>query len=698
MTVSQKWRKDMKKIAIWICRHKTLIAILSILALIPAALGMQATRINYDILVYLPDQIETMKGQEILTDDFNMGSFSTVIVDHMSAKDVLKLEDSFRNIEGVEKVASINDITGTSIPKSFIPKDLLNKVSKGDSQLMLVTFKGSISSDETLHAVKQMRSITDKHTKIGGMSAMVLDTQLTANKEIAIYVCVAVVLCLIVLMLALDSWLAPILLLGNIGLAILYNMGSNYFLGEISYITKAISAVLQLGVTTDFSIFLYHKYEKCKQCYATNNEAMSEAISETVLSVAGSSFTTIAGFLTLCVMSLTLGADIGIVMAKGVVFGLFSVIVIFPAYLLLFDRFLQKTTHQKLLPSFDGVSAFITKHYKVILAIFIVLSVPATYGNAHTPVYYNLNKSLPADLDSSIANEALKDDYNIVSPQIILVDKDLSTNKVQELVKKMKDIKGIDMALSGASLAEYGMNEDHLPQEIRSIYQNGEHQAIMINSRYGTATDELNSQINRINELVKQYDKDGIVAGEGPLMKDMVEIADHDFKVVNMISIAVIFIIMVFVLKSLLLPLILVIAIEFAIMVNMAIPYYTGNTLPFIASIVIGTIQLGATIDYAILLTTKYLELRKNHLGKKDAVKEALCECSESIFVSGLCFFAATCGVGFISKLDMIASICTLLSRGALISMATVIGILPALLIVFDRAIMKTTLGCKGEN
>ena len=686
----------MKKVASFICKHKLFIVLCSLFALIPAVLGMQATKINYDILVYLPDDIETMKGQDILTEDFNMGSFSTVIVDGMKPKEILALEEEFKTIEGVEKAISVSDITGTTFPIQMLPENIAEKVSKGDSQLMLVTFHDSISSDETLAAVEQMRSITDKHCKIGGMSAMVLDTQQIADQEILIYIAAAVVLCLIVLMLSLDSWLAPLLLLGNIGLAILYNMGTNYFLGEISYITKAISAVLHLGVTTDFSIFLYHKYEKSKQLYATNNEAMSAAIQETTLSVAGSSFTTIAGFLTLCTMSLTLGADIGLVMAKGVIFGIFSVLVIFPAYLLLFDPLLQKTAHVKWLPSISRISDFTVKHYRKILLVFIILCVPALYGNANTEVYYNLNKSLPDDLSSSIANEELKETYHIVSPSIILVDDSLKPSEIEQLSKELNALDGIDMTLSSALFSEYGISESMLPQSIRSIYQNGDYQAILINSTYETATNELNAQIDEVNKIVKRYDAHGIVAGEGALMKDMVEIADHDFQVVNSISIAVILIIMIFVLKSFLLPIILVAVIEFAIMANMAISFYLGTTLPFIASIVIGTIQLGATIDYAILLTNNYLNLRKSGVEKKQAVGDALKESCDSIFVSALCFFAATCGVGFISKLDMIASICTLLSRGAIISMGTVMIILPALLIVFDKIVLKTTKGFKG--
>lgn len=685
----------MKKIASFICKHKVLITLCSLLAMIPAVLGMQATRINYDILVYLPEDIETMKGQDILTKDFNMGSFSTVIVDGMSPKQVLALEEDFKTIDGVEKAISINDLTGTAFPLSMLPNDIVEKVSKGDSQLMLVTFHDSISSDETLDAVSQMRQMTNQHCKIGGMSAMVLDTQHIANQEILIYISVAVILCLIVLMLALDSWVAPLLLLGNIGLAILYNMGTNVFLGQISYITQSISAVLQLGVTTDFSIFLYHRYEKEKQTFQDNNQAMIEAIQSTFLSVTGSSFTTIAGFLTLCTMSLTLGADIGIVMAKGVVFGIFSVLVIFPAYLLLFDPILKKTHHRRFLPTIASIRHFTVKHYRSILVIFILLCIPAIYGNANTKVYYNLNKSLPESLASSIANEDLKETYDIVSPSIILVDKDIPTYQIQALSKDLEAIDGIDLVISSGLLNDLGLSEHMLPESITSIYKNGDYQALLINSTYETATNELNAQIDQVKAIVKDYDNHGIVAGEGALMKDMVEIADHDFKVVNFISIFVILLIMVVVLKSWLLPIILVAVIEFAIMANMSISYYLGTTLPFIASIVIGTIQLGATIDYAILLTNSYLNERRLGHDKKQAVSNALKESCDSIFVSALCFFAATCGVGMISKLDMIASICTLLARGAIISMITVMVILPTLLIVFDSLIIKTTKGGK---
>lgn len=688
----------MKKLGDFVCKNKIAIIVISFLLLIPTFIGIYKTKINYDILVYLPEDIETVKGQQILTDEFNMGAFSTVIVENMSPKDILKLEDKIRTIDGVEKVISVNDITGTTIPKEMLPSEVIDKVSKENADLMLITFTESTSSDQTLEAIEEIRAITDASTKIGGMSAMVLDTMELSNQEITAYVVIAVILCIIVLMLSLDSYLVPFLLLGNIGMAILFNMGTNVFLGDISYITKAISSVLQLGVTTDFSIFLYHKYENAKKKAKNNHQAMSEAICETLTSVLGSSLTTIAGFLALCTMNLTLGKDIGLVMAKGVLMGVICVVTLFPALLLVFDKAIEKTKHPSIVPRFKHIKNFTLKHYKIIFVIFLILLFPAIYGNSHTNVYYNLDKSLPEDLASSIANSELKEKFNIVSPEIILIDSNLKNNQVNEMIDQIKEIDGIDLVLSASSLSDLGIPEQMISEEVKSIFENDHYQMIFVNSIYSPATTELNHQITEVNKIVKEYDEDAIVAGEGPLMKDLVEISDQDFKNVNYASIAVIFVIMLLVLKSFSLPVVLIAGIEFAIFINMAVPYYTGTTIPFIASIVIGTIQLGATIDYAILMTTKYLEERKKGKNKKKAMEIALDNSLNSIFVSGLCFFAATFGVGIYSKLEMIGSLCTLISRGAIISMLVVMTILPSLLLIFDQLICKTSLGFKKER
>ena len=525
------------------------------------------------------------------------------------------------------------------------------------------------------------------------MTAMVVDTMELSDQEITAYVLIAVVLCLIVLIFATDSYMVPIFLLGNIGMAILYNLGSNIFLGQISYITKAITAVLQLGVTTDFSIFLYHKYEDEKKKNDDKKKAMENAINETFKSVIGSSLTTIAGFLALCSMDLTLGKDIGIVMAKGVLFGLLCVLIIFPSLLLLFDKPIEKTKHKNFMPKFDKLINVIIKRRNIVLIIFVLLIIPAIYGNKNVGVYYKLDKSLPNYLGSSIANSRLKDEYNIVSPEVVLLDKNIKKEKVEELVNELKEVKGIDLVLSPRTLTN--LPTEIMPDDVESIMDSDKYQLIIVNSTYEIASDELNKQVGVVNDIVKKYDKKAIVAGEGPLMKDLTVIADHDFKMVNYASILVIFILMLIVLKSIGLPIILIVTIEFAIFVNMAIAYYTGTTLPFIASIVVGTIQLGATIDYAILMSTTYLKERTKEKNKELAMKNTLYSSVPSIFISALCFFGATFGVSVYSKIDMIGSICTLLSRGAIISMLVVIFILPALLLLFDKLIMKTTKNMK---
>lgn len=674
----------------FVCKHRKTILILSLLLLIPSVIGMAMTRINYDILVYLPEDIETIQGENILSEDFNMGAFSMVVVENMKTKEIVQLENKMKEIDNVEKVIGIADIVGTSIPTEMIPNEIKDKIYKDGDTVLLVTFKDSISSDTTMQTIETLREITDEQCKISGMSATILDTRNLSNSEIAIYVIIAVLLCIIILQIALDSYVAPIFLLLNIGIAILYNMGTNIFLGQISYITKAISAVLQLGVTMDFAIFLYHSYKTEQENYQDKNEAMAHAISKTMVSVVGSSLTTIAGFLALCSMNLTLGKDIGIVMAKGVLLGVISVISILPTMLLTFDKLIEKTRHKEIMPKFTGIKNFTIKHYKAIIIIFIIILPIAVYGYTHTEVYYNLDKSLPDTLKSVEANHALQEKFNVVSAEVLLVDTDIPDYKLNEMLTKIEEVDGIEWTLGYPKVAEV-IPSNVLPEDISSIFKNDDYQMIIINSKYEMATDELNEQITRINEIVKQYDNKAILAGEGPLMKDLVEISDHDFNSVNVVSIAVIFIIMILVLKSISLPVILIIVIEFAIFINMGIPFFTNTTLPFVASIVIGTIQLGATIDYAILITTKYISNRKSGKNKKEAVDEALGSSINSIIVSGLCFFGATFGVGAYSKIEMIGSLCSLMSRGAIISMVVVITVLPAFLILLDKLICKTT-------
>lgn len=688
----------MHKVAKAICKHRKLILIIALLLLIPSIIGMKATRINYDILVYLPEDIETIKGENILSEDFDMGGFSVVLLEDMSTKDIIKLEEKIRKIDNVEKVASIADVLGSNIPVEMLPDDIKDKAYKDNETLMLVTFKEQISSDATMNSVEELRKITDEHCKISGMTATVLDTRNLSDSEVVIYVIIAVILCLIVLELALDSYIAPVLLLLNIGIAILYNMGTNIFMGQISYITKAISAVLQLGVTMDFAIFLYHSYMQEKETIKDNNEAMANAISKTFVSVLGSSLTTIAGFLALCSMNLTLGKDIGIVMAKGVLLGVISVVTILPAMILELNNLIEKTKHKEILPKFTKVKNFVMKHYKAIVVAFLIILPVAFYGYQNTKIYYNLDKSLPTTLDSVVANTELKDKFNMTSMELLLVDKDMPDYEVNKMVEEIEKVEGIEWTLDYSKIGSMGVPKEALPEDIVSIFQSDKYQMILINSKYEMATDELNAQVETINQIIKKYDENAILAGEGPLMKDLVEISNHDFNSVNTVSIAIIFVIMIVVLKSISLPVILIAVIEFAIFINMGIPYYTNTVLPFIASIVIGTIQLGATIDYAILITTKYITARKEGKDKKEAIDGALGTSIGSIIVSGLCFFGATFGVGAYSKIEMIGSLCTLMSRGAIVSMVCVIAVLPSFLMIFDKLICKTTIGMRKIN
>ena len=688
----------MKRFGDFICNHKWLIIIVAFVLMIPSIIGYVFTDINYDILVYLPSDIETLKGEHILTDDFNMGAFSMVVAENMASKDVIKLENKFRNIDGVEQVISINDLTGTTIPKEVIPIELREKMIHEDSTLILVTFSNSTSDDLTLEAVSEMRKIADNNVKIGGMSAMVLDTKELFNSEMLFYVIIAVILCIIVLEISLDSFVVPILLMGNIGIAILFNMGSNILLGNISYITKAIASVLQLGVTTDFSIFLYHKYERLKKVKNNNNEAMSEAIKDTFISVFGSSLTTIAGFLALCTMNLTLGRDIGIVMAKGVLIGVICVLTVFPSLLLVFDHLIESTKHKVILPEFDHIKDFVLKHYKFIFVVFLILLIPAYFAQSKTEVYYKLDESIPDNYGYSVATKTLKEEYGMNSQAMILINKNLENYKINEMVGKIEQLDGIDLVISSSSLSKFGITDEMVPDNLKILYQTDKYKMILVASNYEIATDELNAQVNEVNDIIKDYDKNAIFAGEGPLMKDLVKTTDEDFKNVNYTSIGVIFVIMMLVLKSISLPVLLVSAIEFAIFINMGVPYFTGTELPFIASVVIGTIQLGATIDYAILMTTKYLEERKNGRRKEKAIKLALDSSTTSIFVSAMCFFAATIGVGIVSKIDMIGSLCTLMARGAIISMLVVVMVVPSILLIFDKLIMMTTYLKRGEN
>lgn len=676
----------MKKFSEFICKNRVLVLIVSFALLILSFVGMKLTKINYDILVYLPDDIETIKGQNILTDEFNMGAYAMVITDNLKADEILKVEEEMRKVDGVNKVVSLYDALGTDFPIEVLPDDIRSHLNKDNSNLLLVTFEESTSSEKTIDAVRELRTLSDNY-KIGGMSSMVLDTMDLSNSEIAIYIVIAVVLCLVVLAFSLDSYLVPVLLLLNIGMAIMYNMGTNIFLGEISYITKALVAVLQLGVTTDFSIFLYHSYEN-KKNKMSKEKAMEEAISETFTSVTGSSLTTIAGFLVLCLMNLTLGKDLGIVMAKGVLLGLVSVLTVFPALLLTFDKYISKTSHKVIIKPFNKVNNFIVKHYIAIFIIFLLLLFPMYKANSKVEVYYKIDETLPKTLESISSNEEIKEKFNIVSPEIILIDKNIKSDKLSELTKKLDSLDGVNLVLSKSKITDLGLMEDMIPEEINSILNNDKYTVIFVNSLYEVASDELNDQITEINKVVKSYDKDAIVAGEGALMKDLITISDEDFNNVNTWSVICILFILIIILRRVALPILLVMTIEFAIFINLGISYFKGSVLPFVAPITLGTIQLGATIDYAILLTTTYLKNRKT-MSKEEAIKDTLKYTSTSIIVSAMCFFAATFGVGVYSDLEMVGSLCSLISRGAVISMLVVLIVLPSVLLTFDKILIK---------
>ena len=670
----------MIKFGKFICKNKKLILIISFIFLIFSFIGMSLTKINYDILVYLPNDIETIKGQNILSDDFDMGAFSIAIIDNAKSKDILKIEDEIKKVEGVNNVMSVYDVFGTSIPIEILPNNLLDKVNKDNSNIIFITYEGSTSSESTLNAINEIRNLNDK-IKLGGMSSLVIDTMELSQKEIVIYIVIAVILCTVVLTLALDSYIVPYLLLINIGFAIMFNMGTNIFLGEISYITKALVAVLQLGVTTDFSIFLYHSYES-KKGKMKNEDAMVEAIKETFTSVLGSSLTTIAGFLVLCTMQLTLGKDLGIVMAKGVLLGVITVLTLFPSLLLMFDKLVTKTKHKEFIPNFTKLNKFVIKFNKPIFIIFLILLIPMYLAYSKVETYFKIDRSLPKTIESIKTNNRLKNDFGFVSTEMILIDKNLKKDDVNSIIKEVESVDGIDFVLSYSNINT----------EIVDLFKSDKYELLLVNSKYDVATNELNEQISLVNNIVKKYDKNAIVAGEGPLMKDLITISNQDFNNVNYSSIICIFIILFFVLRSLSLPILLISAIEFAIFTNMSFSYFSGTVLPFVAPIVIGTIQLGATIDYAILISTTYLENRKTEKNKEKAMLTTLNYAGTSIFISGMCFFAATFGVGIYSDLEMVGSLCALISRGALISMAVVITILPSILLIFDKLIMKTTL------
>ena len=683
----------MIKFGKWIAKHKVLIVIISMLLLIPSFLGMAATRVNYDILSYLPDSLETVEGQDIMVDEFGMGAFSMVVVEDMELKDVAKLKEKFQDVEHVKDVLWYDSVADLSIPVIMIPDKFKDGFFNGDATMMIALFDDTTSSDAAMEAVTDMRKIANEQCFISGMSGVVTDIKNIALQEMPIYVVIAACLSLLVLLLAMDSLVIPVLFLLSVGLAVVYNLGSNIFLGEVCYITKSLTAVLQLGVTMDYSIFLLNSFEAYKKKYDTKDRAMAHAIADTFKSVAGSSVTTIAGFLALCVMTFALGRDMGIVMAKGVVIGVICCVTVLPAMILVFDGVIEKTKHKPLIRSMDKPSGFITKHYKVWLLIFLIFLYPAVYGNNHTQIYYNIDKSLPATLDSNVSNEKLKEDFDMSTVHMVLLKNGLDSKEKTQMLDQIDKVDGVKWSLGMNSLIGPTFPESMIPSNIKEMLQSDNYEVQFICSEYSSATDECNAQLDEIQKIVKKYSPESMVIGEAPLMKDLQDTTDVDLQRVNILSMAAIFVIILFVFKSISLPFILLAVIEFAIFVNMAIPYYQGVTLPFVASIVIGAIQLGATVDYAILMTSNYQKQR--HLGKtkKEAISIAHKFSMKSIIVSGCSFFAATFGVALYSKVDMIGAICTLLARGAVISTIVVLLVLPAMFMVFDPIIVHTSKG-----
>lgn len=683
----------MIRIGKWITKHKNIILILTVLLLIPAAFGYVSTRVNYDVLSYLPESLETVKGQDIMVDEFGMGAFSMIIVEDMDMKDAVKLENKLEKIDHVKDVLFYDDALDISVPTEMIPEDLRKAFFNGDAKMMIAFFDSTTSTDETMGAIEKIRSTVSSNVYASGMSGVVTDIKNLALEEMPVYVVVASVLSLIVLLITMESVVSPLIFLATIGISIVFNLGSNLFLGEISYITQALAAVLQLAVTMDYSIFLLESYEANKLRYPGDNKrAMAHAIANTFKSVSSSSVTTIAGFIALCFMTFKLGTNIGVVMSKGVVIGVVACVTILPAMILTFDKAIEKTSHKALIPSLDNVSHFIVKHHWAALIVFAILLAPAAYGNSNYEIYYNLDTSLPKDIPSAKANEQLKENFDMSSIHMILLQDGLTAKEKNEMLSKVKKVDGVKWVLGLDSIVGPNLPDSLIPDKIKTMLKTDNYELQFVCSDYASATDESNAQIHSIDKIVKSYQKKGMVIGEAPLMKDLSDVTNVDLENVNIISIAAIFIIILITFKSISIPIILVSVIEFAIACNMAVPYYTHTSLPFVASIVIGTIQLGATVDYAILMTNRYHKERTiRKRSKKDAIIIAHQTSIKSILTSGLCFFAATFGVSLYSRIDMIGAICTLLARGAVISMVVVICILPAMLWIFDGVIIRSS-------
>ena len=691
----------MIKLSKAIVKHRVLILIIAAVLIIPSVIGMAGTRINYDMLSYLPDDIETIEGQDILLKDFGKGAFSFVIVDGMEDKDISKLRGKLEKIDNVDSVIWYDSLMDISVPKEVLPDEIYNAFNSGDSTVMAVFFKTSTSADETMQAIKEIRKTAGKSCFVTGMSAVVTDLKDLCEHEEPIYVGLAVLLCCAAMMLFMDNWIVPFVFLLSIGSAILLNLGTNYFLGEISYITKALAAVLQLAVTMDYSIFLWHSYEEQKARYSGDKQrAMAHAIKATISSVFGSSVTTIAGFIALCFMSYTLGLDLGVVMAKGVLLGLIGCITTLPALILVFDKPLEKTMHKPLMPPLNALTGFVVKRSWIFILVFALLVVPASvcYNRANKEVYYDMTQSIPDDMECAIANSKLKDEFAVGSTHMLLVSADTDGKSIRNMMSEMEKTGGVKYVLGLESVVGSLIPEEVIPDSVKNILQSENWKLYIINSEYTTASDEVNAQISELNKILKKYDEAGMLIGEAPCTKDMIDITNHDFQVVNTISIAAIFIIIAIVLKSVSLPIILVAVIELAIFINLGIPHLTGTSMPFIAPICISTIQLGSTVDYAILMTTRYKRERSRGEDKRSSVATALKTSIPSITVSALGFFAATFGVAVYSDVDLISSLCNLMARGAIISMFCVIFILPAMFMLFDKVICATSIGFKPKN
>lgn len=689
----------MQKFGRGVVKLRVPILIVSVLLLIPSIFGFLSTRINYDILSYLPSDIETMKGQDIMLDEFGKGGFSLVMLDGMDDKDVEKVKEKIEKVDHVCDVLWYDTLADVSLPKEVLPDDIYDFFNTDNSTMMAVFFDEATSADGSLEAVKEIRSIAGEQCFVSGMSSVVEDIKDLTMQEAPMYVVIAVILTSIILALTMDSFLIPLFFMLSVGMAIIYNMGTNFIQGEISFITEALAAVLQLAVTIDYSIFLWHSYKEEKEKHpGDNKEAMAVAIGKTITSVVSSSITTVAGFLALCFMSYELGMDMGIVMAKGVVIGVICCITVLPSMILVFDKALEKTMHKDLVPSLEKPSKFIIKHHAAFIVLFIVVLIPAVYGQINTNVYYNLTDTLPKDLNSVIANTKLDEEYNMATTHMLLVDADMEPKEVNSMLDEMGKVDGVSFSMSLDTLIGPSIPREIVPESVTKILKSDKWQLMLIGSEYKVASDEENAQIDELSKILKSYDKDGMLIGEAAATKDLIDITDHDFKVVNIVSIAAIFIIILIALRSVSLPIILVAVIEFAITVNMGVPCFTNTTIPFIASVVIGTIQLGATVDYAILMTTRYKTERNAGKDKHEAVTIALSTSMKSIMVSALGFFTSTFGVGVYSSVDMISQLCTLMSRGAIISMITVICILPSMLMLFDKVIINTTMGMKKKE